>query len=53
MLKIIGLFIFLAFASVALSILFRLTAFQDHAAEDPTDRRRILWKIIRRSFMLK
>jgi len=53
MLKMIGVVLFLAFASISLSMLFRLTRFENTMREDKRDRRSVLFGIIRKSLMMR
>lgn len=52
-LKVIGVILFLALASVSLAIRFRLMEFQDRIKKDKRDGKSILAKIIRNSLMMK
>jgi hypothetical protein len=53
MLKIIGVILFLALASVSLAIRFRLMESQDHIKKDTKDGKSVLAKIIRNRLMMK
>lgn len=52
-LKIIGVILFLALASVSLAIRFKLTKYQDGPKKDKKESKSVLSKIIRNSFMMK
>jgi len=52
-LKVMGVILFLALASVSLAIRFRLMEFQDDIKKAKRDRKSVLAKIIRNSLMVK
>jgi len=52
-LKVIGVILFLALASVSLAIRFKLTKYQEGVKKDKKDSKSVMAKIIRNSFMIK
>jgi hypothetical protein len=52
-LKLVGVILFLALASVSLAIRFRLTKHEDNIMKDKKDSKSVMAKIIRNSFMIK
>lgn len=53
MLKIIGVILFLAFASISLAIRIRLMESEDRIKKDKNDGKSILARIIRSSLMMR
>lgn len=52
-LKVIGLILFLVFASVSLAIRFKLTKFQEHIKKDGKEQRSAIAKMIRNTLRMK
>jgi hypothetical protein len=52
-LKVIGVILFLALASVSLAIRFKLTKYQESYKKDKKDSKSVMAKIIRNSLMIK
>jgi hypothetical protein len=52
-LKVMGVILFLALASVSLAIRFRLTKFQERIKKDGKEQRSAMARIIRKTLMMK